>query len=125
MIKNFAPAHSKYSLRHALIALMLLFALAACPPPPVPALIATAAGHDASTSAPMVEPVPPNAPLGLTATRFSSTRLDLSWTDNSADEDGFRVERSPDGSTGWTLVQTTAPNATAFSDASPTRATTY
>lgn len=36
--------------------------------------------------------VPP-APSNLTATPFSNSRIDLSWTDNSTNETGFRVEQ--------------------------------
>ena len=36
---------------------------------------------------------PPNAPYGLSATPFSATRIDLSWSDNSTDEAGFKIER--------------------------------
>jgi len=34
----------------------------------------------------------------------------LDWQDNSSDETGFKVERSPNGSTGWTEIATTAAN---------------
>jgi hypothetical protein len=47
----------------------------------------------ATTSA---APTPPNAPSALVATPISGSRIDLAWTDNSADEQGFRVERAPD-----------------------------
>jgi hypothetical protein len=30
----------------------------------------------------------------------------LTWTDNSNSETGFKVERSPNGSNGWTSVVT-------------------
>jgi len=48
-------------------------------------------------------------PTSLTATAVSQTQIDLSWTDNSNDETGFKVER--DGS----LITTTAANATSYS----------
>lgn len=35
----------------------------------------------------------PGAQSGLTATRSSEIRIDLSWTDNTADENGFIIER--------------------------------
>ncbi len=31
----------------------------------------------------------------------------LNWQDNSSDETGFKIERSPNGSTGWTQIATT------------------
>ncbi len=39
----------------------------------------------------------PNAPSGLTAAAVSSSQINLAWTDNSSNEDGFRIERSTDG----------------------------
>ncbi len=44
-------------------------------------------------------PAPPAAPAGFTATPVSSREIDLSWTDNSADESGFVLESSTDGTT--------------------------
>lgn len=38
----------------------------------------------------------PTAPSGLNATAVSSTRIDLSWTDNSSNETGFEVKRATD-----------------------------
>jgi hypothetical protein len=38
----------------------------------------------------------PSAPTGLTATASTGTRIDLRWVDESANEDGFHVDRSPD-----------------------------
>jgi hypothetical protein len=36
----------------------------------------------------------------------------LNWHDNSSDETGFKIERSPDGSTGWTLIATVGVGVT-------------
>ncbi|GAI00348.1 unnamed protein product, partial [marine sediment metagenome] len=44
-------------------------------------------------------PEPPDAPSNLIATAVSSSQIDLAWTDNSDDETGFKIERSPDGTT--------------------------
>ena len=40
---------------------------------------------------------PPSAPSGLTISNLTSSSLDLNWTDNSTNEDGFYVEQSEAG----------------------------
>ncbi len=58
-------------------------------------------------------------PTGLTATAIGPDSISLAWTDNSANETGFIVQRSSTGSTsGFDLVTTTAANATTYTDAS-------
>jgi hypothetical protein len=69
-------------------------------------------------------PAPPLAPTDLAATAVSETQINLTWTDASADETGFRVERSADGLTFGELVVLPA-DATAFADTPLTPATTY
>jgi hypothetical protein len=52
-------------------------------------------------------------PLSLTsliATAVFSTQINLSWTDNSNNETGFKIEQNS------SLIQTTAANATSYSD---------
>ncbi|MDQ7054058.1 MAG: fibronectin type III domain-containing protein, partial [candidate division KSB1 bacterium] len=44
------------------------------------------------------QPNPPAAPSNLTATAVSTSQIDLSWTDNSNNEDGFKIERKDPGS---------------------------
>ncbi len=68
---------------------------------------------------------PPTAPSGLSATANSASQITLAWTDNSATETGFKVERSPNGSTGWTLLTTTAANATGYADTGLSAGTAY
>jgi large repetitive protein len=51
----------------------------------------------------------PEAPASLTAEALSSTRIRLRWVDNASGENGFRLERSPDGSTGWATIALRAP----------------
>jgi len=41
-----------------------------------------------------VAPVLPAAPSGLSAVAVSRTQINISWTDNSQNENGFRIERS-------------------------------
>jgi Putative Ig domain len=62
----------------------------------------------------------------LVANVISDSEVDLSWTDNSASETGFRVERAVDAAftTGKTSI--TAPaNATAAADTTTAGSTTY
>lgn len=56
----------------------------------------------------------PAAPAGLTATAASSSQINLTWLDNSTDEDGFRVEQSTDGIT-YTTAGIVGANTTTFS----------
>ena len=67
----------------------------------------------------------PQAPSGLSVAMLSVSMLHLTWTDNSANETGFKVERSPDGTSGWTLVRDAAANTTSWNDSGLTPGTTY
>lgn len=68
-------------------------------------------------------PGAPAAPSGLTAAGGNAV-VDLSWTDNSSDETGFKLERSPDGTT-WTQIAAPTANATTYHDSGLSAATTY
>lgn len=59
--------------------------------------------------------VPPPAPSGLTAPVNGMTAT-LHWTDNSTNETGFEVYRSTTSGGSYTLVTTTAANATSYTD---------
>ncbi|MCA4900649.1 MAG: fibronectin type III domain-containing protein, partial [Cytophagales bacterium] len=72
----------------------------------------------ASTSAPL-------PPTTLNASAFSSTQINLTWVDASNNETGFQVERSTTSGSGYTLVTTTAANATSFSNTALTANTSY
>ena len=61
-------------------------------------------GDDIVLAGSVNAPIPPAAPTGLAATADSATQITLNWTDNASDETGFKIERSPDGSTGWTQI---------------------
>jgi len=69
-------------------------------------------------------PPPPAAPGGLTATATSSTQINLVWTDNSSNETGFLIERSPDNFT-FTQIAATGPDATSYPDTGLASSTTY
>jgi hypothetical protein len=71
-----------------------------------------------------VAPSPPAAPSNLNANAISSSQIDLSWTDNAANESGFRIERSSDG-TIFTEIGTVAANVTTFASTGLSAATQY
>jgi len=75
-------------------------------------------------SATTLVPPPPAAPDGVTATAVSSTQIDVAWQD-VAGESGYRVQRSANGSTGWTQVGTTDSDVVSFSDVGLAASTTY
>jgi hypothetical protein len=69
--------------------------------------------------------LPPTAPGGLAAAAVSSSQVNLSWTDNSGDEAGFRIERKT--GTGGTYAQIAAvgANVTGYADTGRSASTTY
>lgn len=67
----------------------------------------------------------PAAPSGLSATAASSAQINLSWIDNSSNETGFRIERSSDGGSTYSLIDTTAAGATSYTNANLSAGTTY
>lgn len=71
-------------------------------------------------------PPPPAAPSALAVAVIGSTELDLTWTDNSSDEEGFSVERSPTGGgAGFTQIATVGAGVTAYPDTGLNASTTY
>jgi hypothetical protein len=67
---------------------------------------------------------PPAPPSNLVATAASTSAIDLSWADNSGDEDGFKIERSTDGTT-FAEVATVGAGVTSYRAAGLAPATTY
>jgi subtilisin family serine protease len=84
-------------------------AMSSLPNPP------TFATNDAysfySNEASAVTPLIP--PTGLSATAISSSQINLSWTDHSMAEDGYRIERS---SSDFVQIAQVPPGTTFFSD---------
>ncbi len=68
---------------------------------------------------------PPVAPSGLTARGVSDTRIELSWTDNSDNETGFKIERRRGSNDPFTLLETVEADATTFADTNLQHSTTY
>ncbi len=67
--------------------------------------------------------VTPAAPV-LTSPTSSATSIDLVWTDVDG-ELGYRIERSPDGTNGWTDIATTGQGVTSYTDSGLASVTTY
>lgn len=66
----------------------------------------------------------PTAPTSLSGSQ-SGNQINLSWTDNSSDEDNFVLERQVGGSSNWYQIATPAANATTYSDTDVAAGYTY
>jgi subtilisin family serine protease len=66
----------------------------------------------------------PDAPGGLMAGAISSSQVDLSWTDNAADESGFKIERAFVSGGPYTHVATVGADVESHSDMGAREATT-
>ncbi|MDD5222961.1 MAG: fibronectin type III domain-containing protein [bacterium] len=66
----------------------------------------------------------PIPPTNLQTTAVSSSQVELSWTDNSDNEEGFKIERMVSGGS-YALVTALAANTTSYSDTGLTSATLY
>ena len=74
-------------------------------------------GGDNSTSVPF-------PPSSLTGFGVTPTQVNLSWTDNSTNETGFKIERRIDGGS-FTLLGTVGENVYNFTDPNVVSRTTY
>ena len=70
-------------------------------------------------------PDAPVAPSSLGAVTISDTQIDLSWTDNSGTEDGFKIERKLAAAVSYTQIATVGPNVTSFSSTGLSANTAY
>jgi hypothetical protein len=67
----------------------------------------------------------PEAPSNLTVFSPDRGHVNLTWMDNSDDEDGFRIYRRVGSSGGYSLLTTTAADANTYADATTTGDTEY
>jgi hypothetical protein len=69
----------------------------------------------------------PIAPSALAATPASTSSITVAWTDNSADETGFEIDRATNSlfTQNLSFVTTTAANRTTYTDTGLTAGTTY
>lgn len=68
--------------------------------------------------------LPPEGPNNLVATAISSSTIQLNWSDNSSNEEGFHIERSQDG-TNFSFITSVNSNINNFNDNGLTPNTTY
>jgi hypothetical protein len=69
---------------------------------------------------------PPAAPSGLTATAASTTRINLTWTDASSNETGFKIERCTGSTcTNFAQITTVGMDVTSYSNTGLSKNTTY
>jgi len=68
---------------------------------------------------------PPDPPNNLVATNATVNSIEVSWDDNSSDEDGFKLDRRQSGLTAWDRVATTGANDTSETDTGLAETTKY
>jgi len=68
----------------------------------------------------------PAAPTSLVVTVPTVTKtLILNWNDNSTNEDGFKIERSPNGNNSWAQIATTGINIRTYTNSGLSSNTRY
>src|SRR5206468_3195896 len=78
----------------------------------------------ASNTATVTTPGLPVAPSNVVATAVSRSQINLTWADNSVNEDGFSIEVSFDG-VHFSRLATVGPNVTSYSATGLLPLTTY
>jgi hypothetical protein len=67
----------------------------------------------------------PAAPSVLLATAVSTSQIDLTWTDNSSGESGFKIEKKTGSGGTYSQIATVVPNVISYSDTGLSASTTY
>jgi subtilisin len=79
-----------------------------------------------ATTITQTAPALPAAPTNLGATVISKSQIKLTWTDNSGDETGFKIERCKGSTcTNFTQIATVSANVTSYSNTGLSASTTY
>jgi hypothetical protein len=84
-------------------------------------VVAGATSYSSFSNAACATTLPPastalNAPSATNVTPVSSTAVQITWVDNSANEEWFRVQRSVDLGVTWTTYYTLSANRTSAND---------
>ena len=83
------------------------------------------ANSSQASATPVAPPALPAAPTALKAVAASRTQVNLSWTDNAGNENGYLVERSTKASSGFVQVAVTGANVTSFANTGLSANKTY
>jgi subtilisin family serine protease len=67
----------------------------------------------------------PNIPTNLSVSAISASQTDLSWTDNSSNETGYKIERKVGANGTFAEIASVGENISAYSDTSVSPSTTY
>ena len=109
-------------------------------PPPPPAQCADGVDNDGDGKVDLADPgcanetdndetdspsPPAPAPSNLTATAVSTSQINLHWSDNSANEAGFEIERCKVACSSYVLIAKVGPDATSYSDTGLSASRTY
>jgi predicted phage tail protein len=71
-------------------------------------------------------PALPAAPTSLVATAVSRSQINLTWTDNATNEDGFKIERCKGSTcTNFAQIATVGANVTSYSNTGLSSNTSY
>ncbi len=68
---------------------------------------------------------PPPAPTNLTVTAVTPDQIVISWTDNSTNETGFKIERKTGAGGTYSQIATVGVNVTTYANTGLTENTTY
>ncbi len=70
-------------------------------------------------------PSRPDTPSDLTANATSCSQIDLTWTDNANNENGFAIERKTGSGGTWAQIATVGANVTSYANTGLAASTTY
>jgi hypothetical protein len=125
--QEYIPANGSFNWRTRIGA----FKFPGCGGAPTPTPTPTPSGTPTPTPSPTPTPTPtptppPAAPSNLTATAVSTSQINLAWTDNSNNEDGFKIERCQgNGCSSFVEIAQVGPNVTTFNNTGLARNTRY
>ncbi|RJQ49682.1 MAG: DUF2341 domain-containing protein [Nitrospiraceae bacterium] len=88
-------------------------------------VVAITSETDLTIDTNIIPPVPPTAPSLLSATAISSSQINLSWTDNSNTESGYKIERKIGTGGTYTQVVDIGKDVIMYFDTGLTKGTTY